>query len=195
MRRPDNQRHLLSLINDLLEFVKIEGGQVEYHFRDVPVNAALLGLDGLIAPQVQRKELRYIYRPCDPQLAVRADQDKIQQVLLNLLSNAIKFTDAGGGIMLESEVDDERVAIHVRDTGRGTPPEKLQSIFEPFGQVDRAGAGDQPHTGARHARRRGGGQRARQGIDVHRVAGARRGGAGRVGLTCVTAAALGGSPP
>jgi signal transduction histidine kinase len=61
----------------------------------------------------------------------------VRQIVLNLVSNAVKFTDAGGSIEVEAEGDAERVRIHVRDSGRGIPAEMLESIFQPFVQLDR----------------------------------------------------------
>ena len=82
--------------------------------------------------------MMFAYRPCDPDLRVKVDRDKLQQIVLNLLSNAVKFTPAGGEILVETEARRHDVLIHVRDTGVGIPQDRLQSIFEPFVQVDRA---------------------------------------------------------
>nr|MBA3891057.1 response regulator [Gemmatimonadaceae bacterium] len=74
-------------------------------------------------------------QPGEP-LTVRADREKLQQVVFNLTSNAIRFTDVGGLVRLETSATEETVTIHVRDSGIGIAPDKLQSIFEPFVQVD-----------------------------------------------------------
>jgi signal transduction histidine kinase len=66
---------------------------------------------------------------------VRADDEKLRQVLVNLLSNAVKFTDRGGRVELASDAADNVVRVHVRDTGLGIPADKLKAIFEPFVQV------------------------------------------------------------
>jgi signal transduction histidine kinase len=79
----------------------------------------------------------YDYLPGSAMLMVRADRDKLQQIVLNLLSNAVKFTDHGGRITLAAEAEGDRVCIRVSDTGRGIPAEELEKIFEPFVQVDR----------------------------------------------------------
>ena len=78
------------------------------------------------------------YRPCDPALQVRADSEKLQQVVLNLLTNAIKFTPPGGGVAIDTEEGDDEVQVHVRDTGAGIPADRLRSVFEPFVQADRS---------------------------------------------------------
>jgi len=131
-----NQRHLLGVINNILNFAKVEAGHVDFTIEDVPVTELLDGVGPLIEPQRQAKQLSYRCELGEDSLVVRGDADKVQQILLNLLSNAIKFTPSGGGIVVRAEPLDHDVAIHVQDTGRGIPAEKLEAIFEPFVQVD-----------------------------------------------------------
>jgi len=131
-----NQTHLLGLINDVLNFAKIEAGQVQYEIADVPVDETLAAVEALIEPQVRARRHAYTYRRGDPAVTARADRDRVEQVVLNLLSNAVKFTSPGGRIVLEWEADPGLVRVRVRDSGRGIPPEKLPAIFEPFVQVD-----------------------------------------------------------
>jgi len=130
-------QHLLGLINDVLNFTKLEAGQVEFHIGAVPLCELLDGLEDLIRPQLSAKSLRYDQEPCDRTIRARADPEKVRQVLLNLLANAVKFTESGGQITVSSEVGARDVRIHVRDTGRGIAPEQLARIFDPFVQVDR----------------------------------------------------------
>jgi signal transduction histidine kinase len=130
-------RHLLALINDILNFARLEAGQVEFRITDVCVHDLLAGVEPFVSPQLGARGLTYRVEPCDPKLAVRADEEKVQQILLNLLTNAIKFTDAGGSVAIAHMVDDAVVHIHIADTGRGIAAERLESIFEPFVQVDR----------------------------------------------------------
>src|SRR6266480_3167918 len=73
---------------------------------------------------------------CSSDLVLRADGEKLQQIMLNLLTNAAKFTERGGEIKVETEVAGELARLHVRDTGVGIPPDKLSLIFDPFVQVD-----------------------------------------------------------
>jgi PAS domain S-box-containing protein len=133
-----NQRHLLGLINNVLNFAKIEAGHVEYHFAEARLHDILDGMYSLVAPQVRARGLEYEYRRCPPSVIVRADVEKVQQVLINLLSNAIKFTEPGGHIRLECHCTDSMANIQVVDTGLGIPASKLEAIFEPFVQVDQA---------------------------------------------------------
>jgi PAS domain S-box-containing protein len=133
-----SQQHLLSLINDILNFAKIEAGHVHMRPRNIPVNEALFSLEALIGPQLLEKKIRYEYDPCDATDTAFVDPERLQQILLNLLSNAVKFTLAGGTIRLACRSTPELVEIRVSDTGVGIPTDKLESIFEPFVQVDRA---------------------------------------------------------
>ena len=130
-----NQRHLLGLINNVLNFAKIEAGHVEYHMMDSKLDGILEGMYSLVAPQVRSRGLTYEYVPCDPTILVRTDPEKVQQILLNLLSNAVKFTDRGH-VRLECVTSEGSVAVRVIDTGLGIPTEKFEAIFEPFVQVD-----------------------------------------------------------
>jgi signal transduction histidine kinase len=131
-----SSQHLLSLINDILNFARLEAGRVEFNVSDVPVRELLADVDALVTPQMAGKGLRYETDACLEQLVVRGDREKIQQVLLNLMTNAIKFTDEGG-ITIACDGDATTVRLRVRDTGRGIAPEKLGSIFQPFVQIDR----------------------------------------------------------
>ena len=131
------QERLLGLIDDVLNFVRIETGRVEYDLTDVKIHPALLSLEIMIAPQVRAAELTYTYVRCDPGLTLHTDRGKLDQVLLNLLTNAIKFTPPGGGITVSCEAGTQEVQILVRDTGIGIAADRLETIFSPFVQIDR----------------------------------------------------------
>jgi signal transduction histidine kinase len=131
-----NQQHLLSIINDILNMSRIEAGQIAIQLADVPVGAVLGELESLAGPQIATKGLRYEVRHCDDGTAVRADAEKLNQVLLNLVSNAVRFTEPGGAITVSCDADADAVYLRVADTGIGIPPEKLEVIFRPFVQVD-----------------------------------------------------------
>ena len=131
-----SQRHLLGLINEVLNYARIETGNVHYDITDIPAEEVLSTAESLVAPQVGSRGLHLDRDRCDPHITVACDRDKLQQIILNLLSNAIKFTAPGGHIRLGCEAHPETVLIHVRDTGAGIASEKLEEIFEPFVQVD-----------------------------------------------------------
>ena len=132
-----SQQHLLTLIQDVLNFAKVDAGQTEYHITAVPVDEALHDTESMIAPQILAKGLHYSYSPVGKTTAVLADPEKMQQIVLNLLTNAVKFTEAGGTITLSSELSGKCVDIRVADTGPGISPEKLKKIFDPFVQAER----------------------------------------------------------
>jgi signal transduction histidine kinase/PAS domain-containing protein len=132
-----SQRNLLSLINDVLNYAKLEAGHVEFDTQRVGLHDLLNDIEALITPQLQDKGLKYEYEKCDDSLAVVADKEKLRQIVLNLLSNAIKFTPSGGTISIECRTDHGGVQICVRDTGVGIPEDKVTAIFEPFVQLDR----------------------------------------------------------
>jgi len=137
-RIQQSQKHLLGLINEVLNYARVEAGSLEYDLEDVPLGAVAAGAEAMVRPQVRARGLTLSVAPVDAGLAARADREKLQQVLLNLLSNAVKFTEPGGAIVLECEELDDRVAVRVRDTGIGIAPEKLDAVFEPFVQVGRS---------------------------------------------------------
>jgi PAS domain S-box-containing protein len=130
------QARLLDLVNDVLNFARLETGRIEYDVRDIPVNPLLCSLGPLLDPQLRAKSLHYECDPGPATVRVCADQQKLEQILLNLLSNAIKFTPEGGRITVSTDADESTVRFHVRDTGLGIPPDRLEAIFEPFVQVD-----------------------------------------------------------
>ena len=124
------------LINGVLNYARLESGNLRYEVTDVPVDELLATCEALVAPQARAKQLRLVVPPCPEWLTVRADHEKVQQIILNLLTNSIKFTNDGGRIEMTCQEDESSVAINVTDTGRGIEPEKLAAIFDPFVQVD-----------------------------------------------------------
>jgi signal transduction histidine kinase len=138
-----SQRYLLSLINDMLNLVRIEMGRIEYVLEDIPLAALVRDVTSMVEPLFSAK-----YLTCEVVAAaaaddgaimsVRADREKVQQILLNLLSNAIKISEVGGKITVGVSASAENPAIacvSVRDTGSGIPASKFDAIFEPFVQL------------------------------------------------------------
>ncbi len=134
-----SQEHLLGIINDILNFSRVEAGQLTYDLGPIEVHDVVRTVGLMIAPQGRAKGLLLDYAPCDAALVAWADRSKVDQIVLNLVSNAVKFTAAGGTIRLSCEqLGPARVAIRVSDTGRGIPASQLEKIFEPFVQVGRS---------------------------------------------------------
>ncbi|MEP6509190.1 MAG: ATP-binding protein, partial [Gemmatimonadales bacterium] len=136
-RIQQSQRHLLGLINNILNFARVEAGQLALNIEDFELGPLFSEVESLVLPQLESKGVEFDCRMPEETLVVRADAEKIRQILLNLLSNAIKFTPQGGSIMLSSAKGADSVVVSVKDTGRGVPSDRLQMIFEPFIQVDR----------------------------------------------------------
>ena len=132
-----NQRHLLGLINSILNFTRLEAGQIQFSSARVPVAGLLEGLEALVGPQMRARQLTLHIAGCGPGAAVRGDEEKVRQILLNLLTNALKFTAPGGQVWVTCEAGEGSVTMRVRDTGRGIAPAHLERVFEPFVQVDR----------------------------------------------------------
>ncbi|MGZ8376495.1 MAG: PAS domain-containing sensor histidine kinase [Gemmatirosa sp.] len=134
-----SQRHLLGVVNEVLNYAKLETGSVRFDSADVVVCDALAEAEALVAPQARAKGLLFGATACAADLVVRADPEKLRQVLVNLLSNAVKFTEARNGeagrIAVACVPDGDRVVVAVRDTGIGIAADKLDAIFEPFVQV------------------------------------------------------------
>ena len=131
-----NKDLLLAIITDILEFARADAGALSVKSEPVSVANLLADLTDLVGSQMQAKGVRFIVGPVPADAIVRADPERTQQVLLNLVSNATKFTEAGGQIAIETTTSAGEVRIAVRDTGCGISPGQLESIFEPFVQVD-----------------------------------------------------------
>jgi len=128
-------RHLLSLINDILDLSKIEAGRMELELTDFNLPVAIDNALTLVHERAARRGLT-LTQDVDERLGdFSGDERKIKQVLLNLLSNAIKFTPEGGKVQVRAELKGEVVEIAVADTGVGIAPEDQELVFEEFRQV------------------------------------------------------------
>jgi signal transduction histidine kinase len=133
-----SQEHLLQIINDLLNFSRIEAGQVHYDLTAVPVHEVVDAVFPMVEPQATKKGLALEHGPCPNGVIALVDRAKAEQVVLNLLSNAVKFTPTAGRIAVNCGTRQDRVVVTVRDTGPGIPLEQQVSIFEPFVQLGRS---------------------------------------------------------
>jgi signal transduction histidine kinase len=131
----ESGRHLLSLINDILDLSKIEAGRMELDVADFDLPNAIENSLILVRERASRRGIA-LGHAVDASLGtVRADERKLKQVLLNLLSNALKFTPEGGRVDVRAEGRGDVAEISVTDTGVGIAPEDLETIFEEFRQV------------------------------------------------------------
>ena len=134
----ESGRHLLSLINDILDLSKIEAGRMELETTDFDLPSAIESTLMLVRERAHRRAIT-LERTIDERLGVvRADERKVKQVLLNLLSNALKFTPEGGQIAVRAGMHNDEAEISVADTGVGIAPEDQAAVFEEFRQVGAA---------------------------------------------------------
>jgi signal transduction histidine kinase len=131
-----SQEHLLGIINDILNFTRLEATEVKFDIVDVPLKSMLTELDGVVSSLATAKALEYECATPPASVFIRVDPDKLRQILINLLSNAVKFTPAGS-IRISCAVSRNTASISVEDTGPGIPSDKLAAVFEPFVQLDR----------------------------------------------------------
>jgi len=131
-----NQRHLLMLIEEILNFVRIESGRMEYHLGAVPMADAIGDVVGMLGGMAGEKGLTVTSPRCDGGVVAWADPDRVRQILVNLVMNAVKYTsDGSGAITVSCAAIGDDVVARVADTGPGIPNERLESIFEPFVQL------------------------------------------------------------
>lgn len=128
-------RHLLSLINDVLDISKIEAGQLDLAPSCFDLNPSIDKVVKLVSPLAEKKGLSLTWDTHDPSMTIIADQRRLEQVIINLLNNAIKFTDTGQ-VRITNRMEQDYCMIMVSDTGIGMNAEELTRIFKPFHQID-----------------------------------------------------------
>ncbi len=128
--------HLLTLINDILDFAKVEAGKLELLPADISLGAFLRVIANIISIKAEQKDLMFTVE-ASPDLpeGIRADEKRLRQVLLNLLANAVKFTDRGQVIFRVRPVSPTRLRFEIQDTGIGIGADQLKLLFQPFEQV------------------------------------------------------------
>jgi signal transduction histidine kinase len=127
-------RHLLSLINDVLDLAKVEAGRMELELSDVSIPDVLRSGITMHNERAKRSGVELALDIAPEEIKVRADERRVRQVVFNLLSNAVRFTPPQGRIDVSSRLDDGMVEIAIADSGPGIPPEELDLIFEEFEQ-------------------------------------------------------------
>jgi signal transduction histidine kinase len=145
----NSARHLLSLIDDLLDLSKIEEGKWELEIRQVETAALVEAVRGVMAPAVDQHGVTLAFGATTTVPAIRADERALRQILLNLISNAIKFTPQGGRVTVtfEQPPDGGGIDLVVRDTGIGLTEEEIEVAMEPYGQVRPSTLAEEKGTG------------------------------------------------
>ncbi|HEU0258964.1 MAG TPA: HAMP domain-containing sensor histidine kinase, partial [Burkholderiales bacterium] len=133
----ESGKHLLSLINDILDLSKIEAGRMDLEISTFDLPSALSNAMVLVRERAQRHGIDLTLEVDKELGAFRADERKFKQIVLNLLSNAVKFTPDGGRVSVAAKKDTTHVEIAVKDTGIGIAPEDQAAVFEEFKQVGR----------------------------------------------------------
>jgi len=142
-----SKQHLLGLINDVLNYSRIEAGQTQYQMGDVSLKDVVQSTVLMITPQAAAKRIEVAVADPGGDLTAWADRFKVDQIMLNLLSNAVKFTPEGGRIQVGFIPRAGKPALTVTDTGPGIEPDKWSAVFEPFVQLERSFKNPQDGTG------------------------------------------------
>jgi CheY-like chemotaxis protein len=128
-------RHLLRLINEVLDLAQVESGRLVISPEAIDVDALVAGALALTTPLAEVRRIA-LHARIEPGLVVRADRMRLEQVLLNLLANAVKYNRVGGEVHVDATVvDARRLRLTVRDTGSGIPPAKQAQLFQPFNRL------------------------------------------------------------
>ncbi len=130
--------HLLSLINDILDYSKAEAGKLELEVSEVNANKLVHNCIRLVIQRAENSQVRLVESLPKEQLKIITDSKKFKQILLNLLSNAIKFTNAGGEVRISAwaDINNDSYVFEVKDSGIGIAPKDISRAMAPFGQVD-----------------------------------------------------------
>jgi PAS domain S-box-containing protein len=141
-----SSRHLLHLINDILDLSKLEAGKLELHYMNIPIRKFIDALAMSLQPQMVEKKLTFEIHVADELDDIVADDVRLKQILLNLVTNAIKFSHSEGKIVINVQRVDNTVEFSVQDFGVGIPAAELPRLFHPFQQTS-AGAKKSEGTG------------------------------------------------
>ena len=129
-------KHLLQLINGILDLAKIESGRIELSMEAVPCSSLFMECLGLMQPLAEQRKIT-LSCTSNQTLSVHADRLRLKQTLINLLSNAVKYTQTNGSVQLAATpLGEDRVRISVTDNGAGIPSEQLKELFQPFQRLD-----------------------------------------------------------
>ncbi len=143
----EHSQHLSLLIDDVLDLSAIEAKRMEYRFEPVSLPDVTARLIKGLAPQAKAKNVKIVNLLKDTLPRVRADKDKLPQILMNLIDNAIKFNREGGQVEISATAQKNQLILKIKDTGRGISEEDLPRIFERFYRADKARTHDIAGTG------------------------------------------------
>ena len=129
-------KHLLLLINQILDMAKVEAGKMKLALSSLPMKSLLNEISLLVADMVSKKKIEMLLEIAEDLPNIEADELKVKEIIYNLLSNAVKFTPEGGKIGMRAKKADSEIEIVVWDTGVGIAPENMGKIFEGFFRVD-----------------------------------------------------------
>ena len=132
-----SQGHLLSLIDEVLGFARLETGRLSLSLQPVIIYDMIVALEAMVEVELQKKRLTFTRHVPETSLVARADPEKLRQILLNLVANGVKFTPEGGRISVGAKREHGSVRLWVTDTGIGIPSDQLKHVFDPYFQVDR----------------------------------------------------------
>jgi signal transduction histidine kinase len=132
----DSGKHLLGVINDILDFAKIDAGELKLYEEMTDLSVVIASCRNMVATRAHKAGLVLQIPPREALPRLWADERKLKQVLLNLLSNAVKFTPAGGRVTVSVDLTPDSLAMTVTDTGIGIAPEHIERALAPFQQVD-----------------------------------------------------------
>ncbi|MBN2051406.1 MAG: hypothetical protein JW760_13215 [Spirochaetales bacterium] len=142
----NSSRHLLALINDVLDISKIEAGQLTLSPSSFELRHSIEKMIQLVSPLAEKKRIKMRMTVSEEVTDITSDQRRIEQVILNLLNNAVKFTEEGH-VEISCRTEDDHYILLVSDTGIGIRPEDIPKLFQPFHQLDSGLARKQEGTG------------------------------------------------
>ncbi len=129
-------RHLLALIDEILDIARIESGEMRLALESLPLGALLQESCALIAPMATGRGITLNLHPVDAGLVVEADRQRLRQVLLNLLSNAVKYNRSAGAVYIDARATEDAIEVAITDTGSGITSENIARLFTPFERLD-----------------------------------------------------------
>ena len=132
----DSGKHLLEIIDDILDLTKVEAGKLDLDEQNVDIGEMIQACERLIIDAAQTGGIQLEMLVPEKPLLLRADPVRLKQILLNLLSNAVKFTPAGNRVVLSSRISGDAILLEVADTGIGMSAEDLARAMQPFQQID-----------------------------------------------------------